>query len=249
MLLRCGEQYRRRYIEKEIIPPSGNLVRGKCGHKAEEKNFVQKIETKTDLPLEAVKDFFSDEWETRKYEIGWTEEELDGNSIKKAEAKFKDSGILLVDIFHREQAPLAMPVAVEDEFIVNFQGGYPSLKGIIDRVDADDSVNEQKFLSKSPSANDALVDIQLTSYDFGFRQKYKRKPSRLVKQCGVATKTPKTVRQEAPPREDDTLSRFLNRLEKAMEAISKGIFLPAANGSWACSPKMCGYYRSCKFRP
>jgi hypothetical protein len=249
MLLRCGEQYRRRYVEREIIPPSGSLVRGKCDHRAIEVNFRQKIDTSTDLPVEAVKDFFSDEWEKEKYTIGWTDEELDGESIKKAEARYKDTGIALVEVYHTEVAPSAIPVAVEDKFTVHFEGGYPDLVGIIDRVDEGDQIIDCKFVGKSPAANDIENDIQLTAYDLGYRQTRKKKPNVLRKEFAVATKTPKTVVQEAEARPDDTITRFLFRLEKAMEIISKGIFAPAGNGVWWCSPRFCGYWHSCKYRP
>ncbi len=237
MLLRCGEQYRRRYIQKEIIPPSGSMVRGRSAHKAEEFNFKQKITTNTDLPIEIVKDTFSDEWERNKYNIQWTEEELDGDSPAKREGKYKDVGISLIEVYHTELAPQAHPIAVEDKFTVQFEGGYPELTGIIDRIDGGDNIIDLKFVGKSPSIDDLAKDIQITSYDFGFRHKYKMKPYLLKKEYAVATKKPKTVIQESKPRDDETLNRFLRRLESAMGAIGKGNFLPASHGWWGCSQK------------
>lgn len=248
MLLRCGEQYNRRYIKREILAPSGSQVRGRSAHKAEEKNFVQKIETSSDLPIEAVKDFFSDEWEKNKYEIAWTDEELSGESPTKIEGKYKDTGIALVEVYHVQLAPSAIPVAVEDKFTVHFEGGYPDLTGIIDRIDEGDQVIDLKFMSKSPSEGDAAKDVQLVAYDLGYRQTRKKKPSILRKEYAVSTKTPKTITQEIPPHEDERIDRLLFSLERAIEAIQKGVFLPAALGSWVCSPKWCGYYPTCKVR-
>ena len=121
MFLRCGEQYHQRYIKGKVIPPSGSLVRGKCCHKVTAKNFTQKIETKIDLPAETVKDAFSDEWESTKYQIAWTEEELDGQSPKKVEGQYKDTGVALTEIFHIEQSPICQPIKIEDEFLVKFE--------------------------------------------------------------------------------------------------------------------------------
>jgi len=245
MLLRCGEQYRRRYVQGEILPPSGSQVRGRSAHKAEEMNFVQKIESNTDLPLEAVRDFFSDEWEKGKYGIVWTPEELGDDTLKKAEAKYKDQGISLVSVYHCEIAPKAAPAHVEKKFTVEFEGGYPSLMGIIDRVDRDDSVNDAKFVSKSPSEGDAKKDTQLVSYQLGFQSLFGRPPRKLRKEYAISTKTPKTAVQEIEPHDRERMNRFLWTLERAMEAISKGVFLPAALGSWACSKKFCGFWNSC----
>lgn len=248
MILRCGEQYQRRYVKGEILPPSGSQVRGRSAHKAEEINFKQKIETATDLPVEAVKDFFSDEWEKNKYGIVWTEEELNGDSPSKKEGEYKDTGISLVEVYHNELAPSAIPVAVEDKFTVHFEGGYPDLMGIIDRIDEGDQIADLKFMSKSPSAGDAEKDVQLVAYDLGFRQTRNRKPTLLRKEYAISTKTPKTMIQEIPAHEDARIDRLIFSLERAIEAIQKGVFLPAAIGSWVCSPRWCGYYQTCKVR-
>lgn len=249
MFLRCGEQYRRRYVQGEIISPSASLIRGKGCHKSMEKNWTQKVETRKDLPVEAISDYFSDYWDIHRYLIAWNEDDLQDESPKKAAARFKDSGIQLLQVFHQEQAPNCQPVTVEDEFTVEFKDSYPPLIGIIDRIDEGDIIAEEKFVSKSPSKDDVLTDIQLTNYDLGFRQKYKRKPKKLKKQWAVNTKIPKTVIQEAEPRDDETITRYLFRLQSFMDALQKGIFLPATNSSWWCSDKWCGYWKTCKFKP
>lgn len=125
MLLRCGEQYRRRYIQKEIIAPSGSMIRGRSCHKSEEVNFRQKIKTNLDLPVEQVKDIFSDEWEMGKYQIQWTEEELNGNSPQKVEGNFKDSGIGLIQIYHAQLAPLQFQKRLRKNSPFNSKVGIP----------------------------------------------------------------------------------------------------------------------------
>lgn len=247
--LRCGEQYRRRYIQGDKIPPSGSMVRGRVAHKSEEVNFKQKIETNIDLPIEEVKDYFSDQWEQSKYEIVWAEDELNGESPTKIEGKFKDVGISLVEVYHRELAPSAIPVAVEDPFIIEFQGGYPNLTGIIDRIDEGDQIVDLKFVGKSPSVDDLAKDIQITAYNYGYFYTRKKPPSLLRKEYAIATKIPKTAIQETEPRDADTLNRFLMRLETAMIGIEKGTFLPASHGWWGCGKKWCGFWDSCKVKP
>ena len=39
----CGEAYKRRYLDKEIIPPVVAALRGTGVHRGAEMNFVQKI--------------------------------------------------------------------------------------------------------------------------------------------------------------------------------------------------------------
>jgi len=248
MLLRCGVQYERRYVNGEKIAPSGSMVRGRCGHKSEEVNFRQKIKSNEDLPLETVKDIFSDEWEKSKYQIAWAKDEIDGGSPSKVEGEYKDVGISLVDVYHRELAPAAIPIAVEDKFTVHFDGGYPDLVGIIDRIDEGDQIVDLKFVGKSPSEGDAAKDLQLICYDLGYRQTRKKKPSLLRKEYAISTKKPKTMIQEVPAFQDEQIQALLRRLERAIIAIGKGVFLPAAIGSWGCSEKWCGFWNSCAFR-
>lgn len=248
-LLRCGEQYRRRYLCKDIIAPGAAMVLGSSGHKAEEKNFKQKVKSKVDISTEEIIDCFSDEWESRKYEIGWNKEDLDGDSVKKAESKEKDRGISLVNVFHEEQAPLIHPAFVEQKFEVNFEGGYPKLIGFLDNITVEELILDYKFSKKSPIKGDIENDSQITAYDFGYRAKFGKKPKGMKKIWSVSTKVPKTVVQDAKPRENAQIGRFMQRLEKAMEAIDKEIFLPAQIGSWACSEKWCGYWNSCSLKP
>lgn len=249
MLLKCGIQYQFRYVDKKIIPPSGSTVRGSVGHKTAEENFKQKILSQEDMPIEQVVDIYASRWEVEKHSISFTDKELAGSSPKNVIGIFKDSGIELIKKFHEDHSPAVHPAAVEKSFRVEHAGGYPALVGQIDVVDIDDGINEFKFVGKSPIDREIDTDVQITAYDYCFRNEYGRPPSKLIKRYAVANKKPLTKIQEAPARDDETLKRFLFRLERAMLIIKSGIFQPAAIGSWVCSEKWCGYYRLCKYRP
>lgn len=252
MLLRCGVQYEFRYINGMKIPPPGRVVRGTVGHKALAHNFSQKILSKQDVPVQEIKDVFSDIWEQEKYNISFTDEELQGDSPTKAAGKLKDSGIAMIEAFHEKESPLVQPAAVEDYFEVEFEGDYPKLIGYIDRIDEDECgepsiISEVKFLSKTPPKDDVKKDLQLTVYDMGFRSKYGRPPKKLKKQFAVDLVKPKADHLEEISREQDTLRRLMFRIQAVFDALQKGIFLPADHGSWACS--YCGYAQLCNYRP
>lgn len=249
MLLRCGEQYRRRYVLGQKIPPSGVFVRGRCCHKAEAENFTAKIKTKKYLSTNDVLDIFSDEWEENKGQIAWHQEELDGMSPRKAAGKMKDSGVRLIKVFNRQQLMHCNPIEIESEFKVEFEGGYRPMIGRFDRIDKHDIIAEEKFVRKSPHSKDIHKDVQMTAYDLGYRARFGKSPKMLMKQWAVDLKTPKTVIQKCPPRSNKTIQRFLRRLEAAMLTIKKGNFLPAANEAWCCDRRYCGFYDTCKVRP
>jgi hypothetical protein len=62
MAFRCGEQFRRRYLLGEIIPPSIAATRGTALHKANEVNLRQKVATQVDLPVADLKDAARDSY-------------------------------------------------------------------------------------------------------------------------------------------------------------------------------------------
>ena len=68
MLFRCAEQYRRRYIEGEVIPPGVAMPVGISVHRAAEMNLRHWMENQKYLSLEVVcdlaRDTFETEWRT-----------------------------------------------------------------------------------------------------------------------------------------------------------------------------------------
>lgn len=249
MAAKCMEQWNLRYNEGKIVPPRAVMVRGTCGHRTLEKNFKQKIESKEDLPVEAVKDFFSDEWEKEKFSIAWKPKDLAGESPTKMAGKIKDGGIKMVSAFHTQQSPAIQPVRVEETIDVAFSGDFPKLTMILDRVDINEEIGEVKFVSKSPAADDIENDLQLTIYDLGYRYKYGHRPTKLKKHWAVDTKEVTTLTQEAPSRHSDTIRRLMWRIQSIMDAMQKGVIIPAPSGSWWCSENWCGYWDICKYRP
>ena len=51
---KCLEQFRQRYVLGIRTPPAAALVWGTADHKAQERNYAQKIESLEDLPMEMV---------------------------------------------------------------------------------------------------------------------------------------------------------------------------------------------------
>ena len=60
MIEKCGEQYRRRYVEGEKIPPDLGQIRGRATHGGIDANIAHKIKEGEYLELEAVAQAASD---------------------------------------------------------------------------------------------------------------------------------------------------------------------------------------------
>lgn len=112
---KCGEQYRRRYLEHEIIPPSISLCKGRSVHKGSEYNFKQKIDSRVDLKRDEIVDYAVADFDTSKEKEGLLlhpGEESRGKAIVVGEAK--DSVRDLAGLYAREVAPKYQPEGVEE---------------------------------------------------------------------------------------------------------------------------------------
>jgi hypothetical protein len=247
MLLRCGEQYRRRYIEGERVPPGSAGALGKSFHLAQESNYRQKITSKQDLPMGAVTAAFSDAFDVESKDVLWTPEEAE-TGIAKVKGDLKDEGVKLVEVYHTEVAPAVQPESCEEVIPVALDGFPYDLKCVVDLVDDQQIVHDSKTRGKTPTAEEANKSMQLTAYALAYRVSRKEQERGLKLDRVVRNKTPKIVTLPTQ-RTNEQIGRFLETMARAAEAIQGGVFLPAPEGAWYCSPKFCGYYGTCKVRP
>jgi RecB family exonuclease len=238
MFLRCPKQWEFRYIQKLKIPPGAALVLGRSWHETIEQNYVQKIQSEADLPLEDMKDFFSDAWtkNLEKEEIDFGEDEP---------GQLKDLGILITDVHHREVAPKVQPALVEEEFRISLGEEFPyELLGYFDVIERDGTIADNKSWKRSKSQGDVDKDLQLTAYALGYRVKFGRAEKGLRFDAVIKNKKPKAV-QLTTTRTNDDCRWLLKLIEKVADGIVKETFYPNPNG-WHCDPKWCGYWNKCK---
>jgi len=181
MYLGCPLQYKFRYVDNLKIPPPSEITLGKSIHLTLEENYRQKIKTRKDLPLEQIKDLFSDAWERRVKDTLFEEDEKPG--------KVKDDGIRLVTSYHKIIAPKIQPVYVEKEFSLNLED-Y-TLKGFIDLVDDRNFIVDHKTTKRSMREDQVRNDPQLTAYSLAYRKLEGRKERGLRFDVMVRTKEPK----------------------------------------------------------
>ena len=229
MWLRCPRQYSFRYWDGIKIPPSGALVLGSSYHKALEINYSQKIETKTDMPVDSVLDAFSDDWEKRledEESISW-----EGAII----GQMKDQAAGLIQAYQVEIAPTIYPTMVEHrcEAVV---GGVPFV-GIIDLVEGQHIV-DHKTAAKSWTQDKLDSDIQATAYAFLM-------PSLSEINFHIAVKTIKPkIQILSTQRGAGDVLWWCQLVSQVIMQIQHGVAPPNPTG-WHCSPTMCGYWQLC----
>lgn len=249
---RCGEAYRRRYIEKQIIPPPFSMVKGSCVHTAGEENFKQKIESKVDLPVKQIEEIAAASFEGRvKAEGVLLSEEEEGRGIKVVSGEAKDSTVRMARIFGEVVAPKYQPIAVEEEVRIEL----PGPRDIVGRIDLtlENGLQDTKTGAKAKNQADIDKDVQFTTYAAMYEKKYGKPPERIIIDNvidRVSAKTAKVVTQHISfetQRDGVDIAALAARINTVTKGIEAGMFMPATPGAWWCSAKSCGYWRTCPY--
>ena len=243
MAFRCGEQFRRRYINDEIIPPGIAAGRGTGVHKANEVNLKQKVKTKIDLPLSDLTDAARD---------GYVHAFRNGVYLTKEDQSSKNSllndglndTIRLTRLYQEEVAPEIVPIEVEREFKINV--GLPLLlAGRID-MEEDFKVDDLKTAGMSWPAGRIDKEIQPIFYSYAHEKETGIRPE-FVYHILVALKTKAKRQVQKITATDNHYQALFAKLKMFCKMLETGTFLPANPSSWWCSNKWCGYYDTCKY--
>jgi hypothetical protein len=239
MMSRCGEAYRRRYIDGERIPPGIAMLSGTGVHAGAEVNFRQKIETHRDLPADDIVDASVDGFDrglAGGYERGPEDESPDEARDQVAE---------LARLYADEVAPVYQPKFVEQLVRIELPGTH-DMVGVLDMADDAGRVVDLKTSGKAKSQDECDRSAQLTYYAAAHRVLTGELASEVRLEVLVKSKNPKRV-VLASTRGPADFAALANRINAASAAIQAGVFLPADPGNWMCSPRWCGYYRTCPY--
>jgi len=250
MYVRCGEQYRRRYVENESIPPGIALIRGSAVHRGSQHNFDQKVDSHLDLPNAEVEEVAI---ETMRAKI-----ENEGLSLNEDEmAKGKDAVVnegqravrALTGLYCDNVAPRYQPILVEKDLELDLGNGT-TLTGILDTVADDGTIVDLKTMSKAPSVGQYDADIQITNYWLLYMAEFNEEPKHFAIECLIDTKIPKN-HTAIQTRQKGDVEAFVNLTQSVAHAIEAGVAIPAygQDAAWWCSKKWCGYWATCPFVP
>ena len=235
----CGEAWRRRYIEGEIIPLGIAMIQGTGVHGGAEENFRQKIESHRDLSRTDIVDAA----------VAAYDNELLGGFVRSAEDpdvdEARDQVAGLAAVFSESVAPEYQPRFVEQEVRIVLPGKYDML-GYLDLADDHGRVVDIKTVGRSKTQADCDSSDQLTFYAAAHRTLDGNLASEVRLECLVKTKTPKRTMLSST-RDARSFEILASKINVVSAAIEKGVFLPASPGSWKCNPKYCGYFHTCPY--
>lgn len=250
MLWKCGEMYRRRYVENEIIPPAVSMIVGISAHRSAEKNMKNKCTTGELLPLEAVKDIARDavNHESDNSGITLSEDEVKVG-YKKVKGEAIDNAVAFSATHHEKLAPTINPISedhVEKKWVVTLPDYPVDLAGTID-VEEHNCVRDLKTSGKTPGQSIIDDSDQITAYAMAIYAESKEIPEVCALDYLVKSKSGVKAKTIASTRDKNDFKVFLMRLERSIEVIRKGAFAPTDQGNWWCGPKWCGYATTCPF--
>ena len=244
---KCGLQYMRRYVNKEILPPAVAMLRGTSIHRGQELNYAQKIESRVDLPKKEVIDA-----SIARFEDGIRAEGLLLNDEERAigedkvVGEAKDLVVTMAMALSDQVMPTVQPVAVEEKQLITMPPDVPDLLGFLDVIDVDDFIRDLKASSKAKRQAFWDDDVQMTMYSLFYRAKYGKDAKGVIVDQVIGLKKGVKYEPVTTTRGDRDYKALLHRINAVLRGIKAGVFIPAPTGSWYCGPKWCGYWPTCE---
>lgn len=259
MFTRCQYQWYYRYALGKKRAPAVAMIVGTSVHTSAEANLMAKLQRgellTCDEAMALARDTLTIKWEEEEPTL---DEEDAGRDPKAVKGEAIDKAVRLAKLHAVELAPQIEPTAVEQKFRIEVADAPHDIVGTIDvkeRVKLSPKapplpnsigIRDLKTTGKSPSADDAERDLQLSVYALAIVASDGRVPDVLRKDFLVNNKTPKLVVLETK-RDAADLTNLMERIRVAIRAMQSGIYIPTDPGNWWCSDKWCGYYDECPF--
>lgn len=244
---KCGEIYRRRYIEGEKIPPPIVMVKGSGVHGGSKANFSQKMESHKDLPAKDIIDISVSEFDNKLTADGilLTPDEVT-RGYKNIVGEARDAVRVLSNLYAKEVAPVYQPQFVEQKHELELPNASHDLLMWMDICDEKDIIVDVKTGTKKRNQRDVDTDEQLSFYTLVFLGITGRMPASVCFECLLDQKKPKHDRLESTRTKED-LEAVVARINTMIHGLKKGIFMPAPAMAWWCSPVYCGFWRTCPY--
>lgn len=249
---KCGEFYRRQYIEGHKLPMNPAMLQGILVHVGAEEAHLTLIATRNPPSLEIVQAVIKAKFDTESKNVAdWgkdTPEDVLANALK------------LYEVYHHHGLPKIRPLWAEKPFAMMI--GTVPMQGYIDLVDQVAGpmepleegkdpptttpmltlVADMKTSAQSWSQADADKDPQFTLYSIVENVDTIRVDNLVSVKAG-----PKLVQLTAK-RDAHAKAVFIQDLEETVDLVKRRIFPKTAIDNWACTEKWCGYWTLCRGR-
>ena len=247
MAMRCGEQFRRRYVLGERRPPGIAMIVGSSVHRSVEHNMSSVIDVGEHIGRGEAADIARDAIDERLVKDGVVltdDEKSRGFDVIKGEAKDKSINLSLVH--YDDAAPAIAPVTVERKWRIESDDLEYDLVGRLD-IETKGGIRDTKTSGKSPNQQTVDSMDQFTMYSIAFQVLNNRWPETLVADYLIALKASSKYMPIETVRTQANADALFRRITAVQHAIKSESFVPADRGWWGCDPRYCGYYSDCPY--
>jgi PD-(D/E)XK nuclease superfamily len=266
----CGEKFRRRYIEGDRRFSGLAAKRGITVHKIALEAHKQQMADRgeyndpvllteklgTPRVVEEAKDLAATAFD-KEIKEGVTfkpEEKID---TKVFTAGAKQAAVDMSGYYVKKVAPPVFPVAVERKIVVKPQDADISITGYLDLIEGElsptgtvkDIIRDLKTVEKAPRDDAAHISGQLTMYYLIRRAETHQMPksAKLVHLVRTPVKRQMSTIVQETTRDDEDLKRMVARINVAVDAVKKGVFVPADPSVPGSPCSWCDYRDDCVY--
>jgi hypothetical protein len=252
LLQRCGEAFRRRYIEEEVMPPSPRMLRGTVVHSVATTAMLRKYD-EGELPtVEEAKDLAASAFDLNWRGVVTLSREERAEGLAKVGGHSKDFAIDLSGFHVETVAPSINPVAVERRITIKPKDSDLVIHGTIDLVDGTpegEIIRDLKTTERAPIKNAADLSPQLTMYAMLRKLEVGRLPVKQV--LDYLIRTPRRAERKhvilETTRDEADITAYVARINVSIESVKKGVFMPTSPDNWWCAPNWCDYHSTCPY--
>lgn len=239
LYMMCSLKYRFAYID-EIEPKfkPAALAFGSSFHAALEWLHRRRMDHVPKISEEKVARIFKADWYAWKFQNVRFKKGQDHKSLT-------ETGQRMI-LKYMENLPEKKPLDVEVGFripLVNPETGEVldmDLRGVIDLLEADDTIVEHKTSARVMDESTANTSLQLTAYSYAFRYLFDRIEPGIRLDNVTKSKQTRFVSYLVQRTESDYV-RLFNVAKSVLQGICAGVFIPTPN--WMCAD--CEYLQEC----
>ncbi len=237
-MLRCPMMYYYKYVEGIKTPLTGSLARGRAVHRALESYWGKRLEG-VSLSMEQVVTQAAEAFDEEAQECDFQEDENPG--------KLKDQAVALTGLYLDQVAPGINPAMVEQAIVFPIElvdGRVITGYSILDLIDVEGAIHDNKNFSKTPSMEEADKNLQLTMYAAAYRHEMGTEESSVILDCLIAKTKPEAIKLVSTRTQAD-IDDWRKIVSGVYQHIESGIFYPNPT-NMMCGPKNCKFFGFCR---
>lgn len=182
-------------------------------------------------------------------ELAVSEYEREFDECEHEEARLvidagKDSTAEVATLYATRVSPGTVPIESQPAIVASLGAGL-EVAGVLDRTVSHGPLDTK--VGRKRAVFDAQTSRQLTTQGILYRARHGRWPTGVGFDSFHETGGRWFWSRVWARRREEQYRAHVEVLRRVQEGIERGVFLPAAEGSWRCSERWCEFWRSCEY--